>query len=139
MVLGVWLILGWKTGIWNAGFLWAVPSAIFMFAVLLTVILLLSVLFESAALAVMVTFGLMLMSPILAQTTLMERLLSSQWTRNLWKTLYYVSPKVFDLGKMTLDLVRGKAVDAWMPVGTSVLFAATLLAVTLVAFSRRDY
>ena len=87
----------------------------------------------------MVTFGLMLLSPILAQTKLMEKLLSSESSRTLWKSLYYVFPKVFDLGKMTLDLVRGKPVESWVPVWTSALFAVVVLSAGLFLFSRRDY
>jgi len=139
LVLGVWLILGWKSGIWNPSFLWAIPAAVFVFAVLLTVVTLVGVLFESAALAVMVAFGMMLMSPVLAQTDLMEKLLSSQWTRNLWKALYYVSPKVYDLGRMTLTVVRGGQSGSWMPVWSSALFAVAVLGVALYVFSRRDY
>ncbi len=139
LVLGVWLILGWKSGIWNPSFLWAIPAAVFVFAVLLAVVTLVGVLSESAALAVMVTFGMMLMSPVLAQTELMDRLLSSQWTRNLWKGLYYVLPKVYDLGRMTLAVVRGGDVGGWAPVWSSALFGAAILALALYVFSRRDY
>lgn len=139
LVLGVWAILGWKTGIWQSDFLYAIPTTVFIFAVLLSVILLTSVLFESAALTVMMTFGLMLMSPILAQTSLMERLLSSEWSRNLWKSLYYVFPKVYDLGRFTLDLVRGKGIEDLMPLWTSALFAAVAIAASIVVFVRRDY
>jgi ABC-type transport system involved in multi-copper enzyme maturation permease subunit len=139
LVVGVWLIFGWKTGIWRPGFLYAIVTATFIFAVLLSVILLVSVLFESAALTVMVTFGLMLLSPILAQTSLMQKLLSSQWSRNLWKTLYYVFPKVYDVGKMTLDVVWGRPVGSWMPVWSSALFAVVIIGISLFLFSRRDY
>jgi ABC-type transport system involved in multi-copper enzyme maturation permease subunit len=139
LVLGVWLILGWKSGVWNPPFLWAIPAAVFVFAVLLAVVTLVGVLFESAALAVMVTFGMMLMSPILAQTELMERLLSSQWTRSLWKGLYYVFPKVFDLGRETLMLVRGRPFEGWMPIWSSAAFGAAMLGAALWVFSRRDY
>lgn len=139
LVLGVWLILGWKTGVWRPGFLWTILTATFIFAVLLCLIVLVSVLFESAALTAMVTFGLMLMSPVLAQTKLAERLLSSEWTRALWKGLYYMVPKVFDLGRMTLDLVMGKSIQTWMPVWSSALFGLAALSAGLVLFSRRDY
>ena len=94
---------------------------------LLSVIMLVAVLFESAALAVMVTFGMMIMSPVLAQTKLMEKLLSSPWTRNLWKALYYVLPKVYDMGSMTLNTVRGKGVRRLAPVWSSALFAVVML------------
>jgi ABC-type transport system involved in multi-copper enzyme maturation permease subunit len=139
LVLGIWAVFGWKTGIWNTAFLWTIPSTVFIFAVLLCVIMLVSVLFESAALSVMVTFGLMLISPILAQTKLMDKLLSSEWTRGLWKGLYYIFPKVYDLGKMTLDVVRGKGVESLMPVWNSALFAAVVLGAALYFFSKRDY
>jgi ABC-type transport system involved in multi-copper enzyme maturation permease subunit len=139
LVAGVWLILGWKSGVWNPAFLWAIPAAIFVFAVLLTVVTLVGVLFESATLAVMVAFGFMLMSPILAQTELMQKLLSSAWTRGLWKGLYYVFPKVFDLGRMTLDLVRGRVFGGWMPIWSSTLFAVVVLGAALWVFARRDY
>ena len=139
LVLGVWLIFGWKTGIWRVNFLCSILTTTFLFAVLLGAILLLSVLFESAALTVMVTFGLMLMSPILAQTKLMDRLLSSEWSRNLWRGLYYVFPKVYDLGRITLEIVRGKPIESLMPVWSSALFAAVMIAGGLLLFSRRDY
>src|ERR1700676_4003607 len=79
LVLGVWTILGVKTGIWSAAFLVSIATTSFIFAVLLSVVVLMGVLFESAALATMVTVALMLMSPILAQTSMMMRLLSSEW------------------------------------------------------------
>ena len=139
LVLGVWAILGWKTGIWSAGFLWTILAAVFLFAVLLTVVMLVAVLFESAALAVMVTFGMMIMSPVLAQTELIEKLLTSQWTRNLWKGLYYVFPKVYDMGRMTLTLVRTGKFEGWMPVWSSALFGCVVLGLSLWIFSRRDY
>src|SRR6202790_513199 len=83
LVLGVWTILGIKTGIWSAAFLVSIATTSFIFAVLLSVVVLMGVLFESAALATMVTVALMLMSPILAQTSMMMRLLSSEWSRQI--------------------------------------------------------
>src|SRR5579872_627332 len=53
LVLGVWLIFGYKTGIWEARFLLSIASTIFIFAVLLSVVVLVGVIFESAALATM--------------------------------------------------------------------------------------
>jgi hypothetical protein len=48
-------------------------------------------------------------------------------------------PKVFDLGRMTLDLVMGKSIQTWMPVWSSALFGLAALSAGLVLFSRRDY
>ena len=87
----------------------------------------------------MITMGLMILSPILAQTELMMRLLSSETSRAIWRTLYYTLPKVYDVGRMTLNLARRLPVDSWMPIWSSALFAAIVLSAALVIFSRRDF
>lgn len=138
LVLGVWTILGIKTGIWSPMFLISIATTIFIFAVLLSVVVLIGVLFESAALSTMVAVGLMIMSPILAQTSTMLRLLSSEWSREIWRTLYYSLPKVYDLGKMTLDAIRTQTFNGFMPIWTSAAFGAVVLAIALAIFARRD-
>jgi len=139
LVLGIWTILGAKTGIWSKTFLVSMATSIFIFAVLLSVVVLIGVLFDSAALATMVTVGLMIMSPILAQTSTMLRLLSSEWSRQIWRTLYYALPKVYDLGKMTLDAIQDRTFDGYMPIWTSALFGVVVLSAALAVFARRDF
>jgi ABC-type transport system involved in multi-copper enzyme maturation permease subunit len=139
LVLGVWTILGVKTGIWSPAFLISIATTVFVFAVLLSVVVLIGVLFDSAALSTMVTVALMIMSPILAQTSTMLRLLSSEWSRQIWRTLYYTLPKVYDLGKMTLDAIQDRTFNGYMPIWTSALFGAVVLAAALWIFSRRDF
>jgi len=139
LVLGVWTILGVKTGIWSRTFLISIATSIFIFAVLLSVVVLIGVLFDSAALATMVTVGLMIMSPILAQTGTMVRLLSSEWSRQIWRTLYWALPKVYDLGKMTMDAIQNEPFQGYTPIWTSALFGAVMLSAALVIFARRDF
>ena len=139
LVLGIWTILGVKTGIWSPMFLISIATTIFIFAVLLAVVVLVGVLFDSAALATMVTVAMMIISPILAQTGLMMRLLSSEWSREIWRTLYYSLPKVYDLGRMTLNAIQSRSFDGFMPIWTSAVFGAVVLSAALVVFSRRDF
>ncbi len=139
LVLGVWTILGIKTGIWSPMFLISIATTIFIFAVLLSVVILVGVLFESAALSTMIAVGLMIMSPVLAQTGTMLRLLSSEWSRQVWRTLYYSLPKVYDVGKMTLDAIQSQTFGGFMPIWTSALFGAVVLTGALLIFARRDF
>jgi ABC-type transport system involved in multi-copper enzyme maturation permease subunit len=139
LVFGVWLIFGWKTGVWNSSFLAVIGTTAFMFAVLLSAMVLVAVLSESGALALMVAFGLMFMSVILAQRTVAERLLSSEWSRNVWRGLYWVIPKVFDLGRMNMDFVQGRAVGALDPIWSSAAFAAVMLATSIYCFAKRNF
>lgn len=139
LVFGVWTILGMKTGIWTPAFLVVILSTGFLFAVLLTVVVLVGVLFESTALSVMIPMGLMVMSPVLAQHETMVKLLSSEWSRQVWMMLYQVLPKVYDIGRMTLDYVMGNNVHSWAPVFSSALFGAAMMAVAIEVFRRRDF
>jgi ABC-type transport system involved in multi-copper enzyme maturation permease subunit len=139
LVVGVWLIFGFKTGIWEGRFLIAIFTTIFIFAVLLAVVVLVGVVFESAALATMITVALMIMSAILAQTSTMMKLLSSEWSRSIWRLLYWVFPKVYDMGHMTLTAIADRTFLGFMPIWTSAFFGAIVLGVALVIFARRDF
>jgi ABC-2 type transport system permease protein len=139
LVLGVWIILGIKTGIWSPAFLIAIATTTFIFAVLLAVVVLIGVTLESAAAATMISVALMIISPILAQTSLMMRLLSSEWSRNVWRVLYYSLPKVYEIGKMTLDAIQSRTFAGYAPIWTSALFGAVMLGAALAIFARRDF
>ncbi len=139
LVLGIWIVFGIKTGIWGPEFLISIVTTVFSFAVLLSVVVLIGVLWDSAALATMITVGLMIIGIILAQKDTMVKLLSSEWSRTLWKALYYVLPKTYDVGRMTLNIITQKGVDSWMPVWSSALFAGVVLAAALALFARRDF
>jgi len=139
LVLSVWLILGVKTGIWTYQFLYSSLFSIFVFAVLLTIVLLVAVLSESAVLATMVTFGVMIAASILAQTSALDRVLTSEWSRNVMRGMYYALPKVWDLGNIGRRLVIGAEIESWMPVWSSALFGAVILATGLTIFARRNY
>jgi ABC-type transport system involved in multi-copper enzyme maturation permease subunit len=139
LVFSIWLIFGVKTGVWTYGFLWSSVLTVFMFAVLLTVVVLVGVLWESAAVTTMVTFGIMILSPILAQQRTLERLLTSETSRNIVRALYYALPKVFDLGRLARSLVLGESVGDWMPIWSSALFGVVMLSTGVYAFARRNY
>jgi ABC-type transport system involved in multi-copper enzyme maturation permease subunit len=139
LVLGVWIILGLKTGIWSPVFLISIATTTFIFAVLLSVVVFIGVTLDSAAAATMITVALMIISPILAQTSLMMRLLSSEWSRNLWRGIYYSLPKVYEVGKMTLDAIQSRTFAGYAPIWSSALFGAAVLGAALAIFQRRDF
>ncbi len=139
LVLGVWTIFGWKTGLWPVSFLIAIPTTVFIFSVLLAVVALVGVLWESTALAVMVPVALMIISPILAQEKIARKLLSSEWSRNLWKALYLSTPRVFDVGFSTLATIRDRSFGSLEPLWTSAAFGLVMLTTALIVFARRDF
>ena len=140
LIGSIWLILGFKTHIWEPRFLLAIPITLFIFAVLLAAVVFIGVVSESSALSVMVAVALMLISTILAQRDNVVRILSSQWSRDLWLAFYWIIPKVFDLGAaMKQIILYDHQVDWWTPVWTSALFGALTLWVSIQLFRRKDF
>ena len=140
LILSIWLILGSRTGVWEGRFLLAIPISIFMFAVLLCIVVLIGVVFESAALAVMVTVALMLISTLLAQRDWSIRLLTSEWSRDLWLAFYWVLPKVYDLGgAMRQMILYDRDVDWLTPLWTSSAFGIVTLLSAILIFRKRDF
>ncbi len=140
LILAVWLILGSRTGVWSPRFLIAIPISVFMFAVLLTVVTLVGVVFESAALSVMFAVALMLVSSLLAQRDLSIRLLTSEWSRNLWLAMYWFLPKVYDLSAAMKQIILYDRDADWLtPVWTSAAFGLAALSGAVSIFRRKDY
>ncbi len=139
LVAGSWLIFGLKTGVWGAGFLISSLCTIFIFSVLLAVLVLVGVLWDSSAVAIMVTFAIMIITPILAQKATIERLLSSEWSRNVVRVLYYVLPKTSDISLIIRRLILNQPVGSWMPVWSTALFGAVILGFGLWRFQRRSF
>ncbi len=140
LICSIWLIIGIKTNIWDARFLLAIPISVFIFAVLLCVVVLIGVVFESAALSVMAPAALMLISTILAQRQIVIRLLDSEWSRNLWLAFYWIVPKVYDLGAAMKQIIEyDHQVDWLTPVWTSAIFGTAVLSSAIYVFQKRDF
>jgi ABC-type transport system involved in multi-copper enzyme maturation permease subunit len=140
LICSIWVVIGIKTKIWDTRFLLAIPISVFIFAVLLCVVVLIGVVFESAALAVMVPAALMLISAILAQRQIVIRLLDSDWSRQLWLAFYWIIPKFFDLGLAMKQIVQYDREANWItPVWTSAMFGLAVLSGAIYVFQKRDF
>ncbi len=138
-VIAVWLIFGIKTGVWTPGFLYSSFFTVFMFGIYLSIILLVGVLWESAVVATMVTFAVVVISIILNFQSTLERVLTSEWSRDVVRGLYYILPKGVDVGKMMTNIIKGLPIDSWMPFWSTALFGAVCLGAGLYIFEKKNY
>ena len=140
LIGSIWIIIGLKTHVWEMRFLLAIPITLFIFAVLLCVVVLIGVIAESAALSVMVSVALMLISAVLAQTGFMLKVLNPGWPRQLWMGLYWIIPKVYDLANaMRQIIVFERNTDWWTPLWTSAVFGIVVLSSAIYIFQKRDF
>jgi len=139
LVMGFWVIFGFKTGVWRPHLLIAAFVTLGVFAVMLAFILLTGVVWESAAVSILATFALVVMSLVLAAKPLFERLLSSEWSRGLVRALYYVLPKLPDVAKTLGQIIQGRPVGDWMPIWSTALFGIVTLCSGLWIFSKKNF
>jgi ABC-2 type transport system permease protein len=139
LVAGSWIVFGIKTGVWGAGFLLSSLCTVFVFSVLLAVIVLVGALWDSAAVAIMVTFAIMIVTTFLGQILTIERLLSSEWSRQVVRILYYALPKIWDIGVIIRRMILNEPIESWMPVWSTAIFGAVVLAIGAWRFQKRSF
>jgi ABC-type transport system involved in multi-copper enzyme maturation permease subunit len=139
LVGGSWIIFGAKTGVWGMGFLLSSLLTIFIFSVLLAVIVLIGVVLDSSAVAIMVTFAIMIVTPILAQKATFERLLSSEWSRDILRVLYYALPKIWEVRGIVQNMIMNKPIESWMPIWSTAIFGVVVLGIGIWRFQRKSY
>src|ERR1051326_3189678 len=139
LFFGIWVVLGWKSGIWNQGFPLSTVLAVFAFITLFSVVMLVSVTTESAPAGLLVAFTLLIFSPILAAHERITPAFSSELYRRGFRSLYWVLPKSAETIGAMRRLILDQPVDINVVVGTSALFALTCYLGTVIYFARKDY
>ena len=146
LIVSIWLIVGWKTGVWDARLLGGGLLILFAITALLAFAFLVGVVTSSTAVSIMATYAIFFVSSVLAAHEKIEAALSSEWTAGLVKTLYWVLPKTAQLGQAIVTLVsdgRGfrhaAAIEPFTVYGTTAIFAIAMLSLASWLFSRKDF
>ncbi|MBW3661204.1 MAG: ABC transporter permease subunit [Gemmatimonadetes bacterium] len=134
----VWLVMSLKTGVWNPRFLLAIGVVLAMFAVVYSVVTLVSVSSGSAPLALVVTLGLLFVSLVVALPGLPDKL-QEPW-RQVVQALHAVLPRFADVGGRTVpSLARGVPVRSWTHLVASLGFGLVAYAAAFAVFRRKDF
>jgi hypothetical protein len=138
-MLGVWLVLGWKSGVWIRGFPLSSILVIFAFVVLFSVIMLATVMSENAPVGLLVAYTLLMFSPVLAAHEQITPVFSKELYRQIFRFLYWVVPKTAETIGAVRRLIMGRPLELEWIIGTSAAFAIACYVVTMVYFTRKDY
>lgn len=134
----VWLVMSIKTGVWNPRFLIAIGIVFIMFMVLYSLITITSVWTGSAPLSLILTFGLLFATLILAIQPLRDQI--TQPGRGIVIAFYNVLPKFVDVGAYIVpQLVSGQPVESWSPLVSSLAFGIIAYAGAFWLFQRKDF
>lgn len=135
---GVWVIMSLKTGIWNPRFLLSILLVIGMFAVMYGAIMLVGVWSESTALALIVSYGLIFVSIVLAGADQIAPMLGAVGEPVFWG-LYHTLPNFTEVTQIVARLAKGKTVPSWYPFLSSLLFGGGAYGLAGYWFARRDF
>ncbi len=135
---GVWVIMSLKTGVWNPRFLLSLLLVVGMFAVMYAAVMLMGVWTESTALGLIVSYGLIFISMVLAAADQIGPTLGPVGGPVFWG-LYHGLPNFTEVTQIVSTLAKGEAVSSWYPFVSSLLFGGAAYAVTGYWFVRRDF
>lgn len=135
---GVWVIMSLKTGVWNARFLLSLLIVIGMFAVMYAAVTLMGVWSESTALALIVSYGLIFVSMVLAAAEQIGPLLGPVGRPVFWG-LYHALPNFTEVTQIVSSLAKDQTVSSWYPLFSSLLFGGAAYGITGYWFVLRDF
>lgn len=140
LVIGIWVLIGLKFGVWDPSILLTIITITFAFAVLYSLIILIGIVSQSSILAMMLSYIIFfILSPILNIRDQIMMLSDSKVLRVVLEGLYYVVPKTSELGSITSDIAVGGGIYDFQPIFTSGVFLILSLALSIIIFSKKDY
>jgi hypothetical protein len=138
-IVGLWFVIGIKTGIWNANFLFSGVTIIFMYIVIFTFVLLVGMLSKSTSVIIIVTYMIISVSPLLANREEIFLLPISRWLKHVVDFFYWILPKYSETAIITKDLVLGEPVYSWTPLISSVIIGIVVLNLSMYIFSKKSF
>jgi len=139
LFLGVWLVLGLKSGVWTRGFPWSTILVIFAFIVLFSVMMAASVATDNGVVGLLIAYVLVVFSPILAAHDRITPALSTELYRKIFRFLYWIVPKTAETIGAARRLILQQPLEIGIVVATSAAFAVACWVFTVVYFDRKDY
>lgn len=142
----IWVIVAWKTGVWNARFLIAGSIIFLVIAVLLAFAFLVGVFTSSTAVSIMATYGIFFFGLMLAAHDKFAAAVSKQWQAATIETLYWVFPKTAELLTAVVVFVGGDQLPerivrtlAPAPFLTTTAFGVGCLILASWLFTRKEF
>jgi len=142
----IWLIVVWKTHVFNPRFLLGGTIIFLLIAVLLAFAFLVGVFTSSTAVSIMTTYGVFFFGLMLAAHDKIAAAVSKQWQAWTIETLYWIFPKTGELGQAVVAFVGGDTLPERVlqvlspaPFLSTAAFGAGCLILASWLFTRKEF
>lgn len=146
LMLAVWAIVAWKTGVMNGRFLLAGSIIMLVIATLLAFAFLIGVVTSSTAVSIMTTYGIFIFSAALVGHENYAAAVSKEWQANLINGMYWVFPKTAELAQAVVAFVGGAELPERMtqvlspaPFLSTAAFGVACLILASWLFTRKEF
>lgn len=146
LIGSTWLIVAWKTHVFNPRFLLGGAIIFLMIAVLLALAFLVGVVTSSTAVSIMSSFGIFFFGLAMAGHEKYAAAVSKEWQANLIEALYWIFPKTAELAQAVMALVGGDAMPERIarvltpaPFLTSAAFGVACLILASWLFTKKEF
>jgi ABC-2 type transport system permease protein len=146
LMISVWAIVAWKTGVMHGRFLLAGLIIMLVIATLLAFAFLIGVVTSSTAVSIMTTYGIFIFSAALVGHANFAAAVSKQWQANLINGMYWVFPKTAELAQAVVAFVGGNDVPERIqqvltpaPFLTTAAFGVACLILSSWLFTRKEF
>lgn len=135
---GTWLIMSLKSGVWNGQFLLSILIVLVMFGVMYGAVVLTGIWTQSTALTLIVAYGLIFVSLVLAGHNEIAHRLGTVGTPLFWG-LYHLLPNFAEVTGLVTALAKNDPISSWYPLTSSLLFGGAAYGITGYLFMQRDF
>jgi len=146
LMVSVWAIVAWKTGVMHGRFLMGGLIIMLVIATLLAFAFLIGVITSSTAVSIMTTYGIFIFSAALVGHDNFAAAVSKQWQANLINGMYWVFPKTAELAQAVVAFVGGNDVPERIqqvltpaPFLTTAAFGVACLILSSWLFTRKEF
>ncbi len=137
--LFVWAVGGLAFGDFDFGALWILGMGLVALLVWLSITVFVGVWSGSTAMAMMSAIIVWVLQTILGHRDWISLITESKLAIFINDWLYYIVPKPSAMADMAVTLAQGRTVHDWLPLWSSLLFAAVVIGLAVVVFKRKDY
>ncbi len=140
LVGGIWILFGLFLDVWSFNILVTIFTITFAFASIYGIIILTGILTKSSIMAMMISYLIyFVFSPLLRYRESIAGLTDSKVTEYMLDALYYIFPKISELGDITVQILIGSSNYSYQPVITTLLFTILILATSIFIFGKKDF
>ncbi len=152
-VLGIWLVYGGLMtavvgivfivssivfGVFDSSIWFVIVGNMLLFLIWLSITSVAGILSGTAGMSMMAAFGCWAAQWLLGFHDQVKMVVDSKAVTGFVDGLYYIFPKTGEISDLIVAYADGR-VNSWMPLWSSLIFAAVMFAIAIVSFRRRDY